>query len=140
MNGEGTVHINEAKRILEKLQYDLKRLGQNQDEFEHNYADAEERFQHLILKRIAVKADDIFREFEYLNKPVLAEGVLSLREDGRYEIAGTNYYFTSGTTIEIWDNEDEQYYKTQIEHKDGVYYAVIMGTGVKLEGLKARIR
>lgn len=62
------MNIKEAKEILNRIQYDLKQLGKNQDEFEHNYNNQEERFEHSLLRQIADKADDIARIVEYMNK------------------------------------------------------------------------
>lgn len=131
--------LTEAKSLLSKINEDLKRIGENEDEFELENFDADERFEHQILRDIASKADEISSLFEYMNKPVVAEGVLQKNQEGRYKIAGTEYYFTSGSPIEIWDQEEQTYWKTRIEHSGNDYYAVYFNE-LTLEGVKARVR
>ena|SRR5690625_2307400 len=133
------MNLQEAKSILNKLQFDLKRIAQNEAEFDHNYNNPEERFKHNLYRKIAEKSADIVSLVEYMDKPIVQEGLLEKREDGRYGIKGSNDYFTSGQPIEIWDKEYEVYVKTRLEYRED-YYAYAFGPNVKLEGLKARIR
>ena len=133
------INIQEAKKLLNKIEYDLKQIG-NEDEFEHDYNNTDERFEHNLLRTIADKAYDIAGLVEYMNKPITAEGFLTKRADGRYEIEGSGDYLTSGSPVEVWDEDDETYIKTRIEHTNGDYYAYALGSEVKLEGLKARTR
>jgi hypothetical protein len=135
------MHVNEVLKILEKMKYDLKRINESADEFEYDYDNVEDRFKNNMARKIANHTDELLYLAEWLAKPVVKEGrLVKDNSTGRYEIEGTDFYFTSGSTIEIWDIEDECYVKTRIEHTAGDYYAYAFGPEIKLEGLKARIR
>lgn len=134
------MHVNEVLEILNKMKYDLKRIHNSYDEFEFDYNDPEERYKNTIVRKIANHTEELYYLAEWMEKPIIAEGHLTKNELGRYEIEGTSVYFTSGSPIEVWDEEDEVYIKTRIEHTDGDYYAYALGPKVKLEGLKARTR
>lgn len=133
------MHVNEVLELLNKMKYDLKRI-QSEEEFEHDYNNAEERFKNNMARKVAHHAEELYYLAEWLAKPIKAEGRLVKNSSGRYEIEGTDYYFTSGSAIEVWDTEDEVYVRTRIEYTNEDYYAYAFGPEVKLEGLRARTR
>ncbi len=132
--------LTEAKAILNKIMPDLKRLA-NQDEFELERYTSEERTEMTFMNDVANRAREIDRRFTYMNRPILAEGFLVKNSQGRYYIESDSpdNYFTSGASIEIWDERDERFYLTRIEHDGEDYYAVSF-KGLKLEDAIARTR
>jgi YHS domain-containing protein len=134
------MHVNEVLEILDKMQFYLKKVNKSSDEFEYDFDNVEDRFKNNMAQKIARHMDELYYLAEWLAKPIVSEGRLVKNDLGRYEIEGTDYYFTSGSTIEIWDEEDESYVKTRLEHTNGDYYAYAFGPQVKLEGLRARTR
>lgn len=132
------MQLEEAKKLLAAMKPHLEKF-RHVDEIEYDYSNKNERFEASQIMGILENLNDALQDLKYMNRPVLAEGKLKKRTDGRYEIAGTDFYFTSGSTVEIWESEDEYYYKTTIEHRNGDYYAVNVHEPT-LENLTARIR
>lgn len=83
-------------------------------------------------------------ELEWLDKPIVAEGVLVKNANERYEIEGTGVEFTSGRPLDVWHYDDwkEEYKwtRSRLEHGNGDYYIVALGKDVSIEGLKVRAR
>lgn len=73
--------------------------------------------------------------------PVLKDGVLHKRSDGRFGLHdGT--YFTSGESIEYLltePEEDARWVSSRIEH-DGDDYCIVGRKGLSLQGLRVRIK
>jgi hypothetical protein len=132
------MNTNEAKGLISRIRNDLKELAAHSDDGFELTNDAESKFDNAILCTIASKAYDIIHNYEYMKRSVKAEGFLFKRPDGRFGIQGTSEYFTSGSPIEIWDEDDEMYIMTRIEHGED-YYALHY-KNQELEGLKARYR
>lgn len=132
--------LEEAKNILNVIMPQLKKLS-DQDEFELAKYTSEERTEMTFMTDIAYKAGEIARKFEYMNRPVLAEGFLVKNSQGRYYIESDSpdNYFTSGASLEIWDERDERFYLTRIEHNGDDYYAVSF-KGLDLSEAIARTR
>lgn len=132
------MELNRAKKLLSKIESDLEPF-ENLQEIDHDYMNPEERFEANQIMQIADNLNEAIAKIKYLSKPIRAKGILTKRSDGRFGIAETEIYFTSGSSIEIWDDEDKQYYTTTIEHTNGDYYAVSF-PGVSLEGTAVRAR
>lgn len=130
--------LDEVKKHLERMEKGIELFAEKQYELEFDCYSPEQRFEHSIYLEVADKLNDVYALLSYVKKPVLHEGDLEKREDGRYEIEGTDYCFRSGDRVEIWDKEDERYYLTRIEH-DGDYYAVGY-KGCSLDNMKVRVR
>lgn len=137
MGGIG-MELVRAKELLKKMGPTLKEF-KNDSDMEYDFENKDERFEAAQLRKIANHLSEAAYLYEYMKKPIVAEGFLTKRIDGRYEIEGTSYYFTSGSQIENWDDEDQCYYLTRIEHQNDDYYAV-NSPNEKLEGMKVRKR
>lgn len=129
--------LNEAETILNRIQKDLEKIAII-DEFELENYEPEELLLSKEYLEIANHLSKAVNIINYHQKAVNATGNLLKRPDGRYEIEGTDYYFTSGSPIEIWDSEDGHFVCTRIEYKED-YYAVGY-QGKSLSGLLARLR
>lgn len=132
------MNLIEAKSVLSNVYKDLEKVSQH-EEFECDYTNSDERFEANEMGLIANNLKEVVRSLKYMEKPIIGEGNLLKRPDGRYGIPGEETYFTSGSIIEVWDEEIETYYKTSIEHTDGDYFAVGF-KGKSLEGMKVRFR
>lgn len=63
------------------------------------------------------------------------EGTIIVNDQGRYEVAG--YSLNCGSVVEIWYGQ--KWLETRIEASDS-YYAVSLGQGVSLAGMRARVK
>lgn len=131
------MELSHAKKVLKNVLKELESVSRN-DEFEFDPKNAEEVFEASEMLIIADKLSDVVKSLKYLDKPILAEGLLKKGSNGRYTIQGANHELTSGYIIEAWNDEDG-FCKTRIEHKDGDYYAVGFEKQ-PLNGLRVRIR
>ncbi|MNI72834.1 hypothetical protein D3C73_1287990 [compost metagenome] len=95
----------------------------------------------VMFYQIQGKLDDARRMLRRVVAPVLKEGVLRKRPDGRYGLQdGT--YFTSGGSIEyllVEPGEDARWVSSQVEH-DGEDYCIVGRKGLSLQGLRVRIK
>ncbi|GGA58944.1 hypothetical protein GCM10007416_35140 [Kroppenstedtia guangzhouensis] len=137
--------MDRAKVSLKRLELRLKEAVQEARRLEYETSqDAlspEKRFEYEQLLGIGEKLEEALTRWEYLQKPVVAEGFLRKNENGRYEIGDRE--FTSGESIEILISDpgfDETVWvKSRVEHNGQDYY--LMGyEEVPMDGLMARQR
>ena len=131
------MRLEEANKKLAATLPALKGISK-EEEFEHDREDPEQRFEEREIRKVADHLYSLIYSVEYLQKPIQASGRVIKRSDGRYEIEGAEDYFTSGSPLEIWDESQEIYARTRIEHDGEDYFAV--GIKQPLEGLQARCR
>jgi Domain of unknown function (DUF5348) len=107
-----------------------------------NDNDPDELFLRNQCRSIVDRLNDINNELEYLSKPVIEQGVLRKKSNGRYCIS-EGYEFTSGSSIEVLIYDDfyecEEWVLTRVEHTNGDYYLYDL-PNVKMAGLRARRR
>lgn len=139
--------IEQVEAILRRIQGNmegLKEYGGMIDEFDYDRENPEEHFKASTIRQVLDKLGDIQWELEWLDKPIIAEGVLMKNENGRYEIEGTGVEFTSGRPLDVWHYDDwkEEYEwtRSRVEHGNDDYYIVALGKEVSIEGLKVRNR
>lgn len=143
--------LEEAYKVFAKVQQAMSGVKESSwgsdgfvDEFEYDREDVEERYKNDIANTIMDHLRDIDNLLEWFQKDVKEEGKLVKRSDGRYEIEGTDEYFSSGKPLEVFRydefNECDEWVKSRVEHGNGDYYIVALGKGVKIEGLKVRVR
>lgn len=115
--------LNEAYQIFSRIESEINKLadrwGHLPDEFEFNYEDPDEKFEHTTALSITDKLGDIKYMLELINKPIRAKGYLQKNSNGRYELDGIE--LTSGSPIEAWDQEYEEWIATRIEHREDYY-------------------
>ena len=134
------------ERVKDKMKSELYRDGGMIDggDIRIDYDNREERYQAEMLSYILEKLSDADYRLEWMAKPIKVEGALIKREDGRYEIEGTDIYFTSGKPIEVlkYDESQEEYdwVYSRVEHSSEDYYIVTLGKQTKIDGLKVRTR
>lgn len=143
--------LEEAYKVFAKIQQAMGGVKESSwgsedfvDEFDYDLEDVEERYKNKLAMEIMDKLGDIEDLLDSATKPIKAEGKLVKRSDGRYEIQGTDEYFSSGKPLEVYryDEFDERYewVKSRVEHSNGDYYIVALGKDVEIEGLKVRVR
>ena len=96
------------------------------------------------IYRLLDKLTDIKKRIEYLKKPIIVEGVLRKNENNYYELISkgkVEKVYHAGTPIEALIKDDDKltWEITRVEH-NGLDYYLVGNSGVKLEGLKVRIR
>ncbi|MEK3981571.1 DUF5348 domain-containing protein [Psychrobacillus sp. FSL K6-2836] len=131
-----------ALKVLEEIENSISKLedryGNLPDEFEYNYDNPEEKYQHDTVRTIVSKLADIQTQIEWMNKSVISEGVLVKNNNNRYEIQGTEIEFSSGLPLDVWNNEWNQWETSRIEHNGEDYYIVSLGKYKPISGLKVR--
>lgn len=115
-----------ALPVLQELSKDLEWI---ENEFLPSQATEEERSQVKHLRNIAYRQfDESAWRLERLFMPVKSQGHLFKNSAGRYQIEGTERYFTSGDSCEVFlpfhDDEEENYawIPTSIEHHKDYYF------------------
>lgn len=131
-------NFSDLRRIIGNFE---DRDGYLPDDFEvRDSNNVEECFQSLIALSIVGYLDEIKYILDWIDKPVKAKGYLVQNSTGRYEIGGTDYYFTSGYPLEVFLEEDNRWYKSHVEHDGEDYYIVCLGRNTPIEGLLVRTR
>lgn len=124
----------ELRANIEKALENYKREG-----FENN------RIYYELEIRYSENLDDLVRYIDYMQKPT-KEYTLKLRNDGRYETDDESCYFTSGSSIEVYINNEIGWCIGRVEcrHEDNraIYYFLNHDDkNIDLfEGMKIRIR
>lgn len=115
-----------ALPVLRELQKDIEWID---EAFSLEDSTEEERSQIKHLRAIASHPfDEATWRLSRLFAPVRLKGTLFLNSAGRYQIEGTDEFFTSGDSCEVFlpfYEGDEEYYAwipTVIEHDKGYYF------------------
>lgn len=94
-----------ALKVLEEIENSISKLedryGSLPDEFEYNYDNPEEKYQHDTVSTIVSKLVDVQKQIKWMNKLVISEGVLVKNNNNRYEIQGTEIEFSSGSPFVV---------------------------------------
>lgn len=103
------------------------------------------------LRGILTKIEEVSHIINYLSRPIKKEGILHKNRNGRYEVE--NYEFSCGSSIEYLAI-DKRYFHyrengeciivpywraSKVEHNNKDYY-IVGADGIRLEGLRVRIR
>lgn len=127
--GAGLVH---ALRELEK---EVERFN---DEYDRSAHSVEERSEMALLYSSISHLSEGAGRLEKLGKPVKAQGHLQKQPNGRYELDGIE--LSSGYPVEVYDEEDELFWSTRLEHNGEDYYLVALGRTTPIEGRLCRLR
>lgn len=130
---------------LVNLEPQLKRVSKLIQDAEndgiYNSENPEEMYLRGMFYQIQGKLNDARRLIRFTVAPVLKEGVLHKRSDGRYGLQdGT--YFTSGGSIEYLLTEPgggARWVSSRVEH-DGEDYCIVGRKGLSLQGLRVRVK
>jgi len=128
--------FNQIRSVLKKYE---DRWGYLSQEIElPECYDEDDKFKHLIGYRILNKLVDANSMLNWISKPIKAQGFLVKNENNRYGVE--NNELSSGYPID-WYNEVEQEWDTsRIEHNGEDYYIVGYGREKSIEGIFVRIR
>lgn len=136
--------LKDLKKLENDMKYITKDLKGIDDSWtDHfNSEDPNDIYLRHTVAEIEDKLSKVRRVIQGIYAPVVAEGRLIKNSSGRYEIEGTGYYFTSGSTVEVlvtrWKGDPQEWVKSSVEH-DGTDYYLTMFTG-SMEGLNARVK
>ena len=143
------MNVKELKNELDRLNVDIKKIltATGYDlyaELSNVSFDSSDPDQIMLFEEfngIVNRLDAVSVELSYLSRPFSLEGIISLNDNGRYELNG--YELTSGQGIEvlIFDpyHGAETWYAGSIEH-NGTNFYLVGRPWVVLNGAKARIR
>ncbi|WEG14838.1 DUF5348 domain-containing protein [Pullulanibacillus sp. KACC 23026] len=110
---------DEIKEVLESIHF-----GPDQN-LNVNFADPNDIFLNNECGYIISKLEDIHHQLNYLSHPIIEEGTLYKRPNGRYAISD-KYEFTTGSLIEVLvhnhEDDHESWVETRIEEQNGDYY------------------
>jgi hypothetical protein len=121
---------SKIEKVLRSVDFDSSNI------ILENKNDPNELFIREKCKSILNRLDDINFEIEYLARPIIEEGVLYKKSNGRYSING-NYEFTSGSLVEVFVNGE--WILTRVEHTDGDYYFYDL-KNIPMDGSRVRRR
>lgn len=136
--------FQKALPVLRELMKDLEGIEEG---FDLDAMTDEERghIKHLRALGHNPFNEAVWRIESMLQPDVLAQGRLVKNRAGRYEIEGTDYYFTSGSSCEIYvpfyDDEPGEHMTwlpTSIEHNKDYYF--VSRPDVCPAGVLARVR
>ena len=131
-----------ALEVLQEIENSISKLEDRHEnlpeEFEYNYENPEEKYQHDAVRSVMSKLEDVQRQIKWMNKPILSEGILVKNSINRYEIQGTEIEFSSGSPLDVWNEEWNQWETTRIEHNGEDYYIVSLGRETPILGVKVR--
>lgn len=129
--------LPQLKKI--SMQIDDIECGDWSEHFNPN--DPDEMFQFNTFIRIGENLKKVIRSFEYMNKPVVAEGMLYKNSAGRYEL-NDHIYYTSGSGIEfLYEYSDgERVWVTSRVERNGIDYYIVSYPNVQMDGLHVRYR
>lgn len=141
--------IASLKQRLNSLDEDIKQLLKDTgylreaDLFldDYNKADPEHSFILDEARKVFSRLDDVHSALEYLNSPIEAQGVLTLKDNGRYAIGDKELSCGSALEVLVYDSwdEKEKWTYTTMEHNGDSYYL----TGLRdtdPSGIQARKR
>lgn len=140
--------FQKAMPVIQQLMRDLEWVN---NEYSPTNATEEERAQVKHIQRLSCRNfDEAGWRLEAMFAPsVLAQGRLVENSDGRFEIEGTNRYFTCGSSCEAYLPYDEYYegeddelmtwVPTTIEATNGQYYFTSRPK-ISMAGVLVRVR
>jgi hypothetical protein len=121
---------------LKRLNKDLRAMEDSwTDHFDEN--DPEDMYLRNSFYMIEDKLSDVRLILVGIGAEVVAQGRLYHNESKRYEIEGTDHYFTSGSSIEVL--YDGAWRKSTVEHNGNDYYLTSLKS-VSMNGLMARVK
>lgn len=137
--------LERAYELFEELQGTIRKFedrgGSMPEEFDGvDYDNPDDVYRHNTARVAVDMLDSVSRLIDWANKPILAEGRLTKNSEGRYEIEDTDIYFTSGSLLDYWDEEDEEWCSSRVEHNGQDYFVVLLGREKNLEGVKVRAK
>lgn len=136
--------VGSRLKVIQNKLEELKEYGGIINEVEYDRENPEQNFKADNYLRVLDLLGDVDSILEWLEKPIVAEGVLVKNAGGRYQIDGTDVEFTSGRPLDVWHYDDwkekEVWTRSRVEHGNGDYYIVALGKDVSIEGLKVRTR
>ncbi|MEC0238242.1 DUF5348 domain-containing protein [Paenibacillus kribbensis] len=137
--------LKEFGALEESLKWitkDLKKMEDSWTDF-FNAGDPQDMYLRRTFGGLEDKLSDVRRKLQGIHAEIVAEGTLRHNKDGRYEIEGTDYYFTSGSSIEVlhsfYEDEPLEWIESTVEH-DGADYYLTRLKGVSMNGLTARAK
>src|SRR5690606_8629502 len=116
------VHYGEFKQV-EEIEHDIDNPNENQKA-------------STMLSAIR-KLEEVYEVLNYLTKPIRFESVLLKNKNGRYETAKGDKEFTSGSKIEFFDEEWNEWVVSRVEYKNEDYY-IFSYPRINMDGLKVR--
>ena len=131
----------DIKSLIGKMKGTLDSYQEKLRWFEDNcYSEkAEDKFWLDQARWIEDKLGDVVWRVKYLSGEVIAKGHLYHNEAKRYCIDDDNYW-TSGSTIEYWHEEYNEWFISSMEHNGNDYYIVALGRDKSPNGVLVRMR
>jgi hypothetical protein len=131
--------INDLRQLEGTLKRITKDLQKAEDSWSDHFneSDPEDMYLRSQFYRIEDKLSDVRHMLQGIGAEVVAQGRLYHNSSKRYEIEGTDYYFTSGESIEVL--YDGQWIPSSVEHNGNDYYLTRL-KDVSMHGLMARAK
>lgn len=140
---------NEIKKELSNLLPQMRKINEMISKAEYSWTDhfdpndPDDMYLRTMFYRISDKLDDVLLIAQRVGDEVLAEGNLIKNSAGRYQISSTDFYFTSGSSIEYLRQDEygdgAEWISSRIEHNGEDYY-IAADPKLKMSGITARIK
>lgn len=123
---------NKLKRFEDRVGYDAENVDAP--------GNANERQLYDTARHIVDKLYDVKWELSYLKREILWEGTLTKQSNGRYNCGTDGSELTSGSSVEVYIQEDDTWELTAVEHNGNDYYIKTLGVNTPINGVRARVR
>lgn len=137
----------DLKTLLPLLEQIKNHLFWIDAEFRIEYTDIVERSQIKQMQDLNQPINSLIDQINYIFLPIKHEGKLFLNEQGKYQIEGTDYYFSAGEFCEAClpyhydEGKDTNltWIPTRIEYGNNGYYFVER-PNMRIGGIMVRLR
>jgi len=145
--------MSNLKRLHNTLEEITKLVKDATEEVYREYKQGE-TFENAIVLSVLENSHDytvdrLLSIMDYFSSHEFSyEGILGVRQGGKYEIESTNHYFSCGSSMEVFASENEydevKWHVGRIEYSDkfgGYYFYNHYGENIKLKiGMLVRVR
>lgn len=136
------------KSSLDKVFGEIDRVGEYGCSYHcYDKEPSEAIFEMRLLNQLENELRRVKYKLDYWMMPVQFEGTLYKNSAGRYQVEGSETYYTSGELIEFFtlccDTYEEKevgaWVVSSVENTNGEYY-IVGYPEIKLDGLRVRVK
>lgn len=133
----------ELEKLLPQIKWVTNMIKEAEEAWPTHYdrTQPDDMYIRGMFYLIEDKLNDARRLIRFMVAPVLKEGVLHKRPDGRYGLQDGTYFSSSGYIEYLLTEpgEDARWVSSRIEH-NGEDYCIVGRKGLSLQGLRVRIK
>lgn len=142
------MRLDKSYEILKKINDQIDYLKDDNvfsdslaDDFEFDDDNKEELLKYDEILKMLDSLDEFRNRYKYVSKAVQKQGRLVKNETGRYCLdTDCDIYYTSSSLIEFYNEEEEKWVISRVEHGKADYYIIALGDNVRMDNIKVRVR